>query len=472
MEKSFDILIVDDNKDLASNLNDILKENGYRTAMAFDGQDAIKQCSKGEFSLALIDLKLPDINGLMLIEKLSKSSSTREYIIITAYSTIDNALKAVGQRKIVAFETKPLNIDRLVVLIQQISERRHAEQEREQAEVALRESEEKYRTITGNLNVGIYRCSPGGKFLEVNPAMFKMFGYKNKEEFLKIDVSSLYQNKKDREKFINKLLKEGLIKNEELRLKKKDGTSMICSDTAIAVRDQKGEILYFDGVVDDISNQKIAQNKLKDSLKEKEFLLQEIHHRVKNNMQVILSLIMLQYDACQEEKIKDLFQKTYSRVRAMCLVHEKLYKSDDYSNINIRGYIEHLVLELFGSYGIDPSRIQLELLVEVDNMNIKESLPLGLIINELVSNSLKYAFPVKVKRKGKIHISLRSKNSNELQLLIGDDGVGIPEHIDPSKSASLGLRMVNILVKNQLDGDIELNRQKGTQYTICFRPGK
>jgi len=397
------------------------------------------------------------------LEKVAKKGGTRIFETIALTKDKKEINVSVSGTVLKDEKGKTLNF---IALFRDISERKHAEE-------ALQQSKDELNVVFNCANDGLVLCDKTGKILRVNKYIVEIGGYAE-EEFVGKRLNAL---KMLPLKSISKMttIFSKLIKGQEISFEAEVTTKkgeMKVVEIHNSFLKKEGKVERVVAVLRDITERKLAENKIKKSLKEKEILLQEIHHRVKNNMQVILSLIMLQYDVCQEEKIKELFQKTYSRVKAMCLVHEKLYKSDDYSNINIRGYIEHLVLELFDSYGVDPSRIQLELLVEIVDMNIKESLPLGLIINELVSNSLKYAFPAKVKRKGKIHISLQPKNNNEFQLLIGDDGVGIPEHIDPFKSNTLGLRMVNILVKNQLDGHFKLNRRKGTLYTICFTTEK
>ena len=139
--------------------------------------------------------------------------------------------------------------------------------ERKRAEEALRESEEKYRTLTENVNLGIYRntVGPKGRFLEANPAIIKMFGYESKEEFMAVDVSDLYQNSEDRMKFNEKMLRQGLVRDEELLLKKKDGTPFIGSISAVAVKDEKGRTEYYDGIIEDITERRLAEKGLEES---------------------------------------------------------------------------------------------------------------------------------------------------------------------------------------------------------------
>ncbi len=339
--------------------------------------------------------------------------------------------------------------------------------ERKQAEKALRQSEEKYKTIAENIEVGIYRTSSGAdcRFIEANPAIVSMFGYKNKQEFLSVDVSKLYQDPKGRISFQKKILREGFVKNEEVLLKKKDGTPFLGSVYAVMVRDEKGKSKYFDGIVEDITERKEAEEMLKTSLVEKEILLREIHHRVKNNLQIISSLLNLQSRHVKDESALDMFHESRNRVRSMALIHEKLYKSDDLANVDFCEYIRNLGRHLFMSYGINSTAIDLDVSVEDVFLDINTSIPCGLIINELISNSLKHAFSGR--EQGKIRVVLQSERNGKYKLLVSDDGVGLPKGLDVTQTESLGLQLVTMLVE-QLQGTLNLDNNEGTSFEIVF----
>lgn len=337
------------------------------------------------------------------------------------------------------------------------------------AEKELRESEEKYRTLTENINVGIYRSTPGpkGNFIEANPAIIKMFGYRSKKEFLTINVSDLYQNPEDRKKFNEKMLSDGFVRSEELQLKKKDGTPITTSVSAVAVKEEKGKVKYYDGIIEDISEHKRAEEKIKASLKEKEVLLQEVHHRVKNNMQIISSLFNLQSRRIKDKKAYEIFKSSQNRVRSMALIHERLYQSKDFARIDCTEYVQVLTRHLFSSYGINPNVIKLNINIKDVLMDINTAIPCGLIINELVSNSLKHGFPGG--KKGEIKIAMHPLNENEIELIVSDNGIGLPEEVDFRDTESLGLHLVTILAEDQLHGEIKLDRTRGTSFHIRFR---
>ncbi len=340
--------------------------------------------------------------------------------------------------------------------------------ERKQAEEALRESEEKYKTLTEHLNVGVYRNTPGplGKFIEANPAIVRMFGYDSKEEFLAIHVADLYQNPRDRESHSKKVIRDGFVKNEELRLKKKDGTSFVGSASSVAVSDESGRVKYFDGIIDDITERKRAENQIKASLAEKEVLLREIHHRVKNNMQIISSLLNLQAGYIKEKDDLKMIKDSQSRIRSMALIHEQLYKSQDFSRINFSDYVQRLAVHLFQFNQVDPNLIQLKMSLEDAFLDIQTAIPCGLILNELITNSLKHAFPQG--RRGEIGLGLHPLKDRTYQMIVRDTGAGLSPDVDVRDPKSFGLQIVTMLV-DQLEGKMEVEKEGGTTFKIIFK---
>ena len=224
------------------------------------------------------------------------------------------------------------------------------------------------------------------------------------------------------------------------------------------------------GVVRDITERKKTEEQIKASLKEKEVLLSEIHHRVKNNMQVISSLLKIQSDKIKDKQYADMFKDSNDRIRSMSLVHEKLYRSKDFANVDFNGYVKTLVNGLFRSYGIDTNKIKAKIEIKDVSLGVDTAVPCGLLINELVSNSLKYAFPEE--KNGEIRIALRSINEDEFELIVSDDGLGIPQDLDIKKTESFGMELISILAEDQLDGQIELDRTAGTRYQIRLKRQK
>jgi len=211
---------------------------------------------------------------------------------------------------------------------------------------------------------------------------------------------------------------------------------------------------------------KRAEETIKASLREKEVLLKEIHHRVKNNLQIISSLLSLQSQYIKDKHVLEMFKDSQDRIRSMALIHEKLYGSRDLTRIDFAEYIKGLTKGLYRSYGVDPGRIGLNIKVENVSLRVDLAVPCGLIINELVSNALKYAFPPSWRGKGQIDISLSPTETNEIELVVQDNGIGMPEDLDIRQTESLGLRLVTILVEDQLDGRISLDTKKGTKFVM------
>lgn len=238
-------------------------------------------------------------------------------------------------------------------------------------------------------------------------------------------------------------------------------------DTQISVKsnDEIGELgLSFNKMAEDLkrSNEKIIS-----SLQEKEVLLREIHHRVKNNMQIISSLLYHQMESVKDTRLSNALMESQNRITSMSLIHEKLYQSSDLNLINFKDYIDDLAVGLFQAYGVNMGIIKLNLNVEEISMDIDHAIPAGLIINELITNSIKYAFPEG--RKGMIYITSRLINDKMVEIVIGDNGIGIPENLDFRNTRTLGLHLVTTLVENQLHGNIDLHKNKGTEFAIQFR---
>jgi two-component sensor histidine kinase len=193
----------------------------------------------------------------------------------------------------------------------------------------------------------------------------------------------------------------------------------------------------------------------------------EVHHRVKNNMQVISGLLDLQARSSGNPELIERLNESQSRIRAMSLVHEKLYGSKDFARIDLAGYVRTLSQDLFQSYKINPGKI--DLIVQIDGdvyVDINKAIPCGLILNELISNALKHAFPGD--RHGELQIIIRETKNTEIEIVVRDNGFGLPDDVDIHQPRTAGLHLVNGLVKNQLDGQMEVRRDNGTEFRIKF----
>jgi PAS domain S-box-containing protein len=218
-------------------------------------------------------------------------------------------------------------------------------------------------------------------------------------------------------------------------------------------------------ILRDVTERMAAEEIIKQSLREKEALLKEIHHRVKNNLQVVSSLLGLQSRVPADEVTRKMFEESQNRIHSMALLHESLYQSNNLSQIDFPDYIRQLASHLFHSYGVAAERIHLRTDLEKLYLHLDAAVPCGLIINELVSNSLKYAFPDG--RTGEVRIELREHADGLARLVVADNGVGLRSDIDWVTARTLGLRLVRTLAE-QLGAKIEVKSDGGTEVQLTF----
>ena len=338
---------------------------------------------------------------------------------------------------------------------------------RKQAEEALLESEERFRTAFENAATGIALMTNDGYFMKVNQTLCRILGYSEEELLDKTWVEITEPDDLNGCFGWLKRIKAGEESTYEKRFIHKLGNPVWVMMSTSLVFDSQGQIRYYISLFQDIMSRKEAEEQVKASLKEKEVLLREIHHRVKNNMQTIISLLRLQGDKIEDKKYADMFKEGEDRIRSMSLIHEQLYQTKDFANIDFGEYIKTLTNGLLTSSGVNTNKIRLNIEVKDVFFDIENAIPCGLIINELVSNSLKYAFPQG--KEGEISITLQSTNEDEFELSVSDNGIGISENLDIEQTGTMGLQLVKVLAENQPDGKIDLDRTGGTQFRIKFK---
>ena len=258
------------------------------------------------------------------------------------------------------------------------------------------------------------------------------------------------------------LLLDGLEHTSEVKEDNLGGYFLV---TATPITDEEGNIRGSVHVARDITKRIEMENELRKALEEKDILMKEIHHRVKNNLMIISSLLSLQASYIQDEDALNSFTDSEKRATSMAMIHERLYQSTDLRNIDFGNYIKDLANELYKTMVSDTSRISLKLDVKSIKIDLNTVVPLGLIVNELVTNSIKYAFPLD--KKGTIYVEFYKKDEN-IVLKVSDNGVGFPKNLDYKNTNSLGLELVNSLTK-QLGGELTLDRSQGTDFTLTFK---
>ncbi|MBZ5611910.1 MAG: PAS domain S-box protein [Acidobacteriia bacterium] len=249
----------------------------------------------------------------------------------------------------------------------------------------------------------------------------------------------------------------------EIRARRKNGTEFP-AEASISKVNFNGQTM-FTVILRDVTERMLSDERIKASLREKEALLKEIHHRVKNNLQVVSSLLGLQSRAVADPETRKMFQESQDRIHSMALLHESLYQSHSLSEINFPEYIRQLAAHLFDSYGVAADRIHLRTDLKILTLHLDAAVPCGLIINELVSNSLKYAFPDG--RQGEIRIELYELADGTTRLLVADNGIGLTADVDWENTRSLGLRLVRTLAQ-QLGAKIEVDSHAGTEVRLAF----
>jgi PAS domain S-box-containing protein len=236
----------------------------------------------------------------------------------------------------------------------------------------------------------------------------------------------------------------------------------------VVERDAQGNPVRMTGVQQDITERKKAEETLQTSLREKEVLLREIHHRVKNNLHIISSLLDLQSDTLENEELIEIFADSQNRIRSMALIHEQLYQSPDLGQVEFGEYIHRLMSNLFFSLGDRLSGVKPVIEVDAVYLNLETAIPCGLLINEIVTNAFKHAFPND--QSGEVYVKLH-QHHNQLTLTIADNGVGIPGGVNWQNSSSLGLRLVKIL-SQQLKAEVKSDFSQGTYFQFVFFPLK
>jgi PAS domain S-box-containing protein len=340
--------------------------------------------------------------------------------------------------------------------------------ERKQAEEELRETRDYLENLFNYANAPIIVWDPSFTITQFNHAFEHLTG-RSASEVVGQPLDILFPDDKCEEAMtlIRRTLAGERWETVEIPILHTDGTVRIVLWNSATLYAEDGTIpVATIAQGQDITERKRAVEQIKASLREKEILLREIHHRVKNNLQIISTLLYLQSGYIKDKEAFEMFKESQNRLKSMALIHDKLYQFKDLGKIDIAEYIRELATDLFHSYGVKPDGVKLKIDVHEVLLGVDTAIPCGLIINELVSNSLKHAFLDG--REGTIRIELlRSVNENTFILIVSDNGVGFPKDLDFRNTETLGLQLVITLVE-QLKGTIELDRSRGTEFTITF----
>jgi PAS domain S-box-containing protein len=439
-------------------------------------------------SLPFVKFIHPDDRELVMSRHLSRLQDPDKVMPVYSFRALDKngQITWVEINTVrVAWENEPAVLFFLTDITQRL-----------QAEQSLRESEARFRTLFENSPDAIVLIDPHDPkvdwpIIDCNNVFCRMNGYTQQEllgQSFSV-VNNIEVKHDERENYLNTIRQAQTVKLETMH-RNKDGSVFPVQTSSTLINLADREIIL--GIDRDISAQKALEEqlhqakfnlekkvqtrtaavaavntKLKASLTEKEVLLKEIHHRVKNNMQVISSLLSLQSRYITDPQALEVFRDSQSRVRSMALIHEKLYKSENLARIDFTDYINDLTRVLFQSYQAHQQKVIFRLQSEKLFLELDQAIPCGLIINELISNTLKHAFPHG--QGGTLTINLVSDEIERITLTVTDNGVGFPPDLDFQETETLGLQLVNSLV-GQLDGTISQTHNGGTEYKIRF-PG-
>jgi PAS domain S-box-containing protein len=344
------------------------------------------------------------------------------------------------------------------------------------AEQSLLDSENRYRQVLENLRVGVVVHAPDTRIALANPRALELLGLTAEQALgtKALDPQWYFLQEDGRrmpveEYPVNRVLRDrAVLRDAVAGIHRPGGDGLVwVSVVGFPLFRDSGELESVVVTFIDITERRAAEESLKRSLIEKEVLLREIHHRVKNNLQVISSLLSLQANKADSGQATDVLRESVQRVRSMALVHEKLYESGDLANVDLGEYIEVVTREFTDVTGASERRIRIDTDVEVVPLAVDQAVPCGLIVSELLSNALKHAFPDG--RPGTIRVSIRSSDHREVQLQVADDGVGLPPGAAVDDPDSLGLWLVKALA-TQLDGRAEFERPSdgGTVVRVTF----
>ncbi|RJS73217.1 PAS domain S-box protein [ANME-2 cluster archaeon] len=332
----------------------------------------------------------------------------------------------------------------------------------------LRQKSEEQKALLSTIPASVYFKDRNGNYIAANKAFADKTGTPVDEIAGKTDYDFFPEKQADAYRAEDQeVMESGEPKYgiEEV-VTRADGEPMWTSTSKSPFFGHDGVVIGMVGITHNITELKNAENRIKASLKEKEVLLREIHHRVKNNLQVVSSLLDMQARGARNEDTVDALTESRNRLNAMALIHAQLYESSDLSEINMKGFVDTLLMQLFQSYQVQDTTITPIISIVDYPFPISMAVPVGLIINELLTNALKYAF---VNRKeGTIKVSLTASEEGRINLMVSDDGTGLPAGFDINATRTLGLRLVKILTEDQLRGNLEVLSKEGTTFNIEF----
>ncbi len=502
--KKTEILIVEDEWMIAEYLKTTLQKLGYSvSAMAASGEDAIRIAMEMRPALILMDIVLTgEIDGIEAARVINEGQSI-PIIFLSAYAEVDMVEKA-RQAGVYGYLVKPVKESELKATIDLALYKHNMEQQ-------LKDSENRLFATLRSINDAVISTDENGCITFMNSLAGALTGWDIEDAKGKLlkDIFDIREDDLtlDKGTCSETLIQERLVcEQRKYLLKTKDTWDMHIELSSAPMADDRGNIggmviafrditkrihtdkelekyrTHLEDIVKDrtvdlrtinerflkeIAERILIEEKMDASLKEKDVMMDEINHRVGNNLQVIYGMLNMQMDYMQDKHSIEVFRGCQNRIMSMALVHDILYKSRDLAHIDFKDYVSRLSRSLFSSYGVSHERVVLKMDIEKVSISIDTAITSGLIINEILSNSLMHAFPGGA--KGKVWIHLRAKSDDSFELTIGDNGIGLPEGFDFRNTETFGLKTITSYENSKSWGRFDLNTTGGTEYRVYFK---
>ncbi len=448
MEKAR-ILVVEDHQIISLEIKERLEELGYQVIKIVKrGEDAVSSALELLPDMILMDIKLEsEMDGIEAAE-IIKSKIEVPIVFLTAYAD-DKTIQRAKITEPYGYIVKPLDEREMHSAVEIALYKFKMEKN-------LKYSEERYRANVNSLEGFVYIIDRNNELKFMNSHMEDFLG---KNAVGEKCYKAIYLRNNNCDNCTIEIIESGKLKNEYYH--EASGKWFFTSGTPIIIdKDEK----YMQNMMIDITELKRKEEIIINSLKEKEVMVKEIHHRVKNNLQIMLSLIRMQRQNCDEDDAKKFYKSCENRINTMAMIHEKLYSESDLNNIKFSAYVENLMTHLLQVYGFSENNIKIRCEFDDIKLPIDKAMPCGMIINELVSNSLKYAFPVT--REGKINLTMK-ETDGFLELTYNDSGDGDKSPLAERKENTMGMQIIDML-SNQLSGKAKLNLNDGMNFTLKF----
>jgi PAS domain S-box-containing protein len=460
-EKPRILLVDDDSNHVELLLRSLEGGEGAFCCVVAENLARARECLAAQLpDLVLADYCLPDGVGKDIIQD---AAGRFPVVILTSYGD-ERLVRDVFQAGAFDYVTKsPESFALMPRIVDWTIREWRSRIARQRAETALIEQGRFLNVLLEAMPLPVFYKDAGGVYLGCNRAFEQAMGVSREEMIGKTVMSMPREQNEILRRHDEELFLNPGVQRYEVHLPDSQGSIRDVILTKATFPDAKGDVAGIVGVLMDITAQKATEEKLRRSLEQNQILLREVHHRVKNNLQVIISLLSLQLAEVTEPKLRDVLLESQSRIRAMALIQEQLYREEEFARLDFHHYVSSLVSQLVAPYRTEerPGSPALRIEVEPVSLTLEQAIPLGLILNELVTNCLKHAFPEACSQsmeEREIRIGLRRETDHVL-LEVADNGVGLPQNLEQRRTRSLGMRIIDTLTQ-QLEGVVRMEDEK------------